>query len=228
MQILVTDLTRMQDGHICAAGIDLRTRARIRPVAIGRLDAALLCTHGGILDIGRVVDLGACSPIGSKPEVEDVRFSPGRLKVVKVLGSGEFMSEVARESAGDLGAIGPELLRVGDSLATLKGRGNCSLVFVKRKSCDIVLTRFGKIRLKWEDGVWLSVTDVRLYERDLKTPSATKVGRLRGALADCSEVVLAFGLGRAWPRPGDSAERHYLQLNNVHVVAWPEWHLCPD
>ena len=32
MKVVITDLTRMNDDHICVAGIDLDTGHRVRPV----------------------------------------------------------------------------------------------------------------------------------------------------------------------------------------------------
>ena len=77
MRIIVTDLTRMREGHICVAGIDLTTGERARPVG-ERLGAALLRTNGGPFDVGAIVELGPCRPAGSAPEVEDVLFEPSQ------------------------------------------------------------------------------------------------------------------------------------------------------
>src|SRR5712692_67125 len=74
MKALITDLTRMYDYHACAAGIDMDTGKRVRPVQLGRLSSRLLASRGGPLDIGNVVDFGRCRPCGKPPEIEDVRF----------------------------------------------------------------------------------------------------------------------------------------------------------
>ena len=48
MKIVITDLTRMNDGHICVAGIEVESLRRVRPVS-GRLPSRLLRRNGGPL-----------------------------------------------------------------------------------------------------------------------------------------------------------------------------------
>lgn len=228
MKALITDLTRMYDYHVCAAGIDIDTGKRVRPVVIGRLSSRMLCNRGGPLDIGNVVDFGRCHPCGRPPEIEDVRFDRRAVRLLRSMSQTEFTTTVRPVVGDSLDAIGPALVRHGNALATDSGTGLRSLVVLRANQTPLIAINDGRLRFRWRDGVWLSVTDVRLYQYDLATPDAAKLSSLRRAMQSADEILLSFGLGRAWQQSGDDRERHYLQLNNLHVPNWPDWRLCPE
>jgi hypothetical protein len=225
VEIVVTDLTRMRDGYICVAGIDLANGRRVRPVS-GRLGRELLRPNGGPFDIRAVVDLGSCRRVGSKPEVEDVLFVPSNCVDRGDLDPDEFYHLCRSHSHDDLGPIGPKLTPLGRSLTTLEGLGECSLVLVSSAVIPrVFVNSYNRLRYIHNRDTELSVTDVRLYAPDLLSPDRRKVSQLQRLLTDCDEVVLSFGLGRPWRRPDDSRRRHYLQLNNIHLNAHPDWQL---
>jgi hypothetical protein len=118
-------------------------------------------------------------------------------------------------------------VRFGNALTTESGKGLRSLVILRATERPIITINKGRLRFKWLDGVWLSVTDVRLYGHDLATPDEAKLASLKRAMQSADDILLSFGLGRAWQQPGDDQERHYLQLNNVHVPNWPDWRWSP-
>jgi len=183
LRIVVTDLTRMREGHICVAGIDLATGERVRPVR-DRLGAELLRTNGGPFDVGAIVDLGSCRPVGSAPEVEDVLFQPSRCVHRGYVPPDEFYELCKSKSAADLSAIGPELKQFGRSLTTLEGKGDCSLVFVSSRIIPkVFINAYNKLRYDYGSRIELSVTDVRLYDRKLLEPDAKKVEQLQSRLA---------------------------------------------
>jgi hypothetical protein len=230
MKVLITDLTRMYDGHICAAGIDVDTGRRVRPVGRQRLAASMLASRGGVFDIGNVVELGRTRWQGSPPEVEDVLFDVRAPKVVKRLTRGEFFAALEKRLASGLDVIGADLVRDGRSLVTKQGCGRCSLVAIPwNDAIDVTLrsTRNQRgeieqrIRFVMPDGIDLSVTDVRLYEADLITPNAERVRWLQGKLAEKPRAILCFGLGRPF------GGKHYLQLNNLHLENALDWRLPP-
>ena len=230
MKILITDLTRMSPGHICAAGVNLETGARVRPVIENeQLSARLLTPHGGPLDVGSIVEFGACQPCGEPPEVEDTRFEKGKPRLVDAMTVAAFMASLRRAAEDSLDVIGPALVRDRDSLVTEKGTGLRSLVLLRAPEVPF----FGvydhgygdQLRFRWLDGVWLSITDVRLYKGDFKTPDDAKIAALRKAVGSAKEIYLSFGLTRPFAQRGN---RHYLQLNNIHVPNWPDWRLSPE
>src|SRR5262249_60047280 len=77
--MVVSHLTRMMKGYICAAGIDPVTREHVRPVLPGmRLRASMLASNGGPFRMAALVDLGETRYCGAAPEVEGVEFQVRR------------------------------------------------------------------------------------------------------------------------------------------------------
>src|SRR5262249_61901424 len=77
--MVVSHLTRMMKGYICAAGIDPVTREHVRPVLPGmRLRASMLASNGGPFRMAALVDLGETRYWVAAPEVGDVEFQVGR------------------------------------------------------------------------------------------------------------------------------------------------------
>jgi hypothetical protein len=229
MKVLITDLTRMYNGHVCAAGIELKSGKRVRPVLRGPLTTKMLSVWGGPFDIGNEIDLGRTHWCGDAPEVEDALFLPGAAKAKRQMTGPEFFSTLSSHLSSGLERIGPELVREGQSLVTQSGRGRCSLVMTSAKGSVAVSTLprpdedgmvRNKVRYLRDDGIELSVTDVRLYKRDMITPDEERVRWLQARLAEQPEVILCFGLGR--PFNG----RHYLQLNNLHLSNAPDWRVA--
>ncbi len=220
MKVLITDLTRMQGGHICVAGIDVDKNKRVRPVAGESLSARLLATKGGPLDVRRVVDIGRTAPRRSRPEIEDVRFEPRSIRPLATMPSAEFLQRLAKLASPDLGAIGRDLQPHGRNLVVPEGKGKCSLVIVRATDPLRVHTNAaGRLRLAWQEDVELPITDLRLFEDDLRTPNVARTKWLQRQLAGGGETFLCFGLGR--PYEGF----HWLQLNNIHLNGDPGWQL---
>jgi hypothetical protein len=176
MRILVNHLTRMQPGYFCAAGVDLETETHVRPVLRrGRLTTDLLSTNGGPFDIGAVLDLGPTANAGRAPELEDHRFDPAgtrRLFDDDADGFWHALERVARESLEEI--FGPALELWDESGTVDVGEGYASLGCLKpEKQPWVYVDHRGTVRLVLDylmPSVDLSVTDLRLYERDGRTP----------------------------------------------------------
>lgn len=72
------------------------------------------------------------------------------------------------------------------------------------------------------DGIFdldLSVTDIRLFEADHKTPKEDVMQRVNKLIQEGSPVVLSVGLSRAFRPTDESPTQHWLQVNNIHVKA---------
>jgi hypothetical protein len=46
---------------------------------------------------------------------------------------------------------------------------------------------------------------------------------VQGRIEAGVEVILSVGLTRAWRKQNDTAERHWLQVNNIHLKDDPLW-----
>jgi hypothetical protein len=60
------------------------------------------------------------------------------------------------------------------------------------------------------------VTDIRLANPHTGAIDHGNVARLAADLRD-RDVLLSVGLGRPWAR-GNGARRHWLQINNIHLL----------
>ncbi len=229
MKIVVNHLTRMQPGYICVAGIDPSNGNHVRPVLeYGRLTTKLLTREGGPFGIGAIVDLGGVTASGYAPEVEDYVFDPASAKGTSVLSPTKFWKMLASVSQSSLGAIfGNDLKPNGKGMAVDVGSGKASLGCLlprARPSIEVDSYRKVKVRITEGDGdLYLSMTDLRLYEQDQKTPRRKLVADLDRRIQAGTKVILAVGLARAWKKPGDSEERHFLQVNNLHLEDDPCW-----
>jgi hypothetical protein len=223
VKIVINHLTRMQPGYICVAGIDTDTRQHVRPVLAGRrLGRNLLLPSGGLFDIGSVVDLGAVRHIGAPPEVEDYVFDPGTARYRRVMNRDEFWTILRRCAQKKLTDIfGDDLTPRGPGCTVDVGSGTASLgCLVPSAPPTIYIDGFDKVRASVADGactVDLSVTDLRLFEGDQKTPRANAVDRTGRRIRAGVGVILSVGLARAWQKPGDAERRHWLQVNNIHL-----------
>lgn len=223
MKIVLNHLTRMKPGYICVAGIDQTSGKHVRPVLAGsQLTNALLKREGGPFDIAAVVDLGSVRANGSPPEVEDHLFDPQKTKATTVLAPAKFWKLLEGASEPSLVAIfGNDLKPNGNVMAVDVRKGNASLgCLLPRRPPDIEIDRYGKVKIRLREGIYdlyLSVTDLRVYEKDQKTPRNMVVDDLDRRLRKGTKVILSVGLARPWMKPGDTEKRHFLQVNNLHL-----------
>ena len=231
MQILVNHLTRMKPGYICVAGVDINTLGHVRPVPCrGKLSNSLLKTNGGPMDVGAVVDLGLTTDAGRPPEVEDRRFDPQRATWLFDDGPDDFwdsLEEVAQEDLTEI--FGPDLELWDESGTVDVGGGSASLGCLKPEGQPwLYIDHRGTVRMVLDHltpSVDLSVNDLRLYEKDHRTPRRDLVASLQARLEAGVGTILSVGLTRPWQKRGDVAERHWLQVNNIHLRDNPLWGL---
>lgn len=229
MKTLVNHLTRMQPGYICVAGVDLDTQHHVRPVLrYGRLPTGLLRRNGGPFDMACVADLGPATSVGRAPELEDYRFEAERARYDGEV-SADYFWDLLRETSSEAlqRIFGTELVRRDRSCTVDARRGRASLgCLAPRGKPSLYVNHSGSIRMVFP---WLnppanlSVTDLRLYTEDHRTPRRDLVANVQERIEAGVEVIVSVGLTRLWCRPGDTAERHWLQVNNVHLEDNPLW-----
>jgi hypothetical protein len=112
------------------------------------------------------------------------------------------------------------------------GEGRASLGCLKpEKQPWLYVDHRGTVRMVLDylmPSVDLSVNDLRLYERDGRTPRQDLVASVEKRLKSGVEAILSVGLTRPWQKWGDTAERHWLQVNNIHLKDNPLWQLRED
>lgn len=105
------------------------------------------------------------------------------------------------------------------------GKGKASLgCLAPRGRPNLYVNYDGGVRISFpwlSPSANLSVTDLRLYQDDHKTPRKTLISHLRRKLQAGAGVILSVGLTRPWRKEGDTAARHWLQVNNIHLEGEP-------
>jgi hypothetical protein len=211
----------MAPGYICAAGIDLKTYNHVRPTLNGRLPAGLLRRNGGPFEIGAVIDLGTTAAAGSAPEVEDRLFSRANLKLIERMNAEDFWEILEKTSETDLTSIfGPALKPNGKTCAVNINSGIASLGCLVPSERPVISAPFGNVKIDVSDGSLspnLPMTDVRFFEEDFETPKQEAISLASKRLRAGEEAILSVGLTRAWRKPRDTSERHWLQVNGIHL-----------
>jgi Dual OB-containing domain len=237
MKIAVTHLTRMERGYFCVAGVNIDTGTHVRPVQpMGRLRDNLCAQRGGPFDMATVVDLGLTRPIPSPPEVEDYEFTPSHARATKLIEPALFWGMLTHLSRPSLRTIfGPNLRCVGAGSAIVdQGAGMASLGCLRplRQPSMYLRSRADKPpqpRLRFSDGTFeldLSITDLRLVERDHQTVRGDVFDAAARRLDNGVPVLLSIGLTRPYSGDEDRAPVHWLQVNNLHFEDLPCWRLA--
>lgn len=222
MKIVVNHVTRMEAPRVCVAGFDPLTLEHIRPTTppSDPLTRKRLREEGGPFGMGALVDVGAITPDPSPPETEDHLFNADQAQHKEDLDGDLFLEQLTVMHTTDLGsAFGSELERVGRTYAVEPGHGGCSLAVLRAASRPILeISMYGKLRLRYNDAeppTYLSVNDVRFFEDDHKTIKTSAVDDVSRRLRRGVDAFLMLGLTRAWSKPGETHQRHWLQLNGL-------------
>lgn len=232
MKIVVNHLTRMQQGYMCVAGIDMDTGLHVRPVLDHQMTIDMLSLHGGPFDIGRIVDLGDTRFVGRVPEVEDRWFDAAMVRHTDDMPSDQFWDLLRRAVHEKLGTIfGPDLERVGSTCAVAETAGLRSLGCYWANNGRLFLDDSRdrrRLRFAWNAGGYsfnVPVTDIRLYADDHVTPCEPRIHHLAERLSVESRVLVSVGLSRPYRKSANDPPRHWLQINNFHLADNPCWTL---
>jgi hypothetical protein len=222
MKIVINHATRMEAPRVCVAGIDLSTLEHIRPTTPpgDPITRKLLREEGGSFGVGALVDIGTITPDPSPPEVEDCLFNIDQVQFEKDLSGEDFLELLTEMCAVNLGsAFGPELERVRRTYAVEAGNGGSSLAVLRAENRPVLeINRYGELRLWYNDAepsAYLSVKDVRFFEADHKTIRTRAVDDVNRRLRRGVDAFLMLGLTHLWSKPGETHERHWLQLNGL-------------
>jgi hypothetical protein len=173
-----------------------------------------------MFDIAEIVDLGEVRHVGEAPEVEDHRFDLANARSLGPMPVAEFwdlLKAVARPKLAEI--FGKDLERRGHTYATEAGRGAASLgcLAIPSQLVPRLAYPYGKLRLSLPDEqADVAVTDLRCYEPDGTSFRRKVIEDLNAGMRAGRAVVVAVGLGRPFRVPEDTADRHWLQINNVY------------
>jgi len=219
MRICLNHLTRMTHPRICVAGVDLETLRHIRPITgkAHTMTQDMLVENSGPFEVGGIVDLGSVTPNPSPPEVEDHWFYPDQAQRLGRLSPDEYLGLMDEIASDDLDAVlGPALLRHGWKYAVDAGTGTASLGVLRASAVKIEVNDYGKLQVRLDDAepsAYISITDLRYYDEG--TVREDTVDNTNRRIRRGADAFLMLGLARAWTKPGDDTERHWLQVNGV-------------
>jgi hypothetical protein len=230
MRILVDHLTRMQWPHICVAGVAVETGRWVRPLPPppSRLTVDHSASRRGPFGLGMFVDIGVAVPIRQAPEVEDHRFDTAGARSLGSASPATFWRHLSRHAEDRLTTVfGGDLQRHGGTCAVDVGRGSRSLG-VMRPAGGVVLRMWtgnrSGVKVEFEDpelgDLSVSLTDLRCFDAE---GAREDVVRWLTSEAHTTGALLSVGLSRPWHRPQDATERHWLQVNNIHLENAPLW-----
>ncbi len=218
---------------MCVAGIDLDTHLHVRPVLDRQMPIDLLSVHGGPFDMARIIDLGETRFVGRVPEVEDRWFDAAAARHVGDMDGAEFAGLLRNAAYEKLDSLfGPDLERVGSTCAVQETRGQRSLgcYWVSKGRLQLDQARDPpRIRFHWqvEDHAFNApVTDIRLFEADHVTPCDATIRQVAGQIAQQPQALVSVGLARPYRKTSDERPRHWLQVNNFHLLGIPRWSLA--
>lgn len=228
-QLVISDLTRMQDQRVCIAGYDEGGRC-IRPVLPppGILESVLYTDGQPSIFPFAVVQFDLIRSIPQPPHTEDHLFDPGRTRPCGSLPLAERRPFLQCSLAPTAAAIFEQPIHAGEGFYVLDGAGPRSLGTIQPGGpLQITFQAESpgtlKPRIAFTDGAGtpyrLAVTDLawRYYAEHLQRTQAlgpeALAAHLTAALAG-KEVFLRIGLARGWSQHPD---RCYLQVTGIHT-----------
>lgn len=248
-RLLVTHLTRMDEGRFCAAGVGVSSEKHIRPVPRnqGGLPGSIMA---GVFQLGGVVHLGPTKDVGLAPEVEDHEFEGKLARMVGAFVPADFWNRLRCLARPALATIfGNDFYTEGRHGFVDEGKGNCSLGYfvpLRENHLQVKYDVFGgkpgkpgkpskpRIRAVLQrvggSELNLAVNDLRFHEEkpwgwSLRERAQEQVELINHKIADGVPCVLAVGLTRPWARESDLKPRHWLQVNNIYYEDDPLWRI---
>ena len=228
-KIVITDLTRMQDGRVCVAGYD-EHGACIRPVLPppGIQESSLYVDGCPIVFPFAIVEYDLVEHTPQPPHTEDHLFDPSAVRGCGRLHSSKCRDFLFQQRFASVERIFEQPIHADAGYYLADGRGLRSLGTIRLESSLTVLfdedtSHNLKPRIAFVDATGaayrLAVTDLawRYYAETMHTAqrlaSSTVAAELQAAL-QAKEIFLRIGLARGWSQHPD---RCYLQVTGIHT-----------
>lgn len=229
--MVITDLTRMQHGHVCIAGYD-RQRNCVRPILPppGIDETSLIDSAGkAIVFPFAVIDLDLLRHAPEPPHCEDWRYDPYTLKRVSMLPEQKHKEILKWSHAPSVADVFDQPIH--EKTYVLQGAGTHSVGTITPKSIHEVVYEqspegaFGYrlafydfaeqyYRLKITDLTWTYFCHRRIAECGDAPAVAAEMTKMLKEKCRHGDVFLRIGLSRHWAK---HPERCYLQVNGIHT-----------
>lgn len=231
VRMVITDLTRMQHGHVCIAGYD-RQHNCVRPILPPPgIDETSLIDNAGkaILFPFAVIDLDLLRHAPDPPHCEDWRYDPSTLKFVSVLPENKRREILTWSHFQCVADVFDQPIQ--ESNHVMQGTGTRSIGTIAPKTIHQVVYEqspegaFGfrlgfydfaeqYYRLKITDLTWTYYCHSRLAQCGDAAAVAAEMTQMLKTQCRRGDVYLRIGLSRHWAK---HPERCYLQINSIHT-----------
>jgi hypothetical protein len=226
--IVITDVTRMQEGRVCIAGYDRHGRC-IRPVLPppGIHERMLYSGDRPIIFPSAKVEFEFVQPVPQPPHTEDVRYDPTSARFVERQPEERWRRLLAATLSESVQAIFGQPILNAPGHYVMAGCGPRSLGTIQPHHLGQVIYDLSpddkwQYRLSFVDGQQqsfrLTITDLRWrYYCDQQRNRQQAPREIAASLLEAlqsREVYLRIGLARGWAKYPD---RCYIQLTGVYT-----------
>lgn len=225
-KLIITDLTRMQEGRVCVAGYDEKGEC-IRPVLppLGIHENSLFDGERPVVFPFALVELDLLERVSHPPHTEDYKYRPGSMRLIKRVDDALKLKVLKHSLFHNVSSIFETTVFHDYSHYVLAGKGARSLGTISPKSVvtpEVSKEANGKwrYRLCFEDGeppyYRLTITDLTWrYFHEFQLAKGNTIPQLMSYsnnVLKSSEIYLRIGLARGWAKFPD---RCYLQVTGV-------------
>jgi hypothetical protein len=231
--LLITDVTRMREDHVCVAALDERGRS-VRPlpgVNVNHRRSDLRTPGGEVVRPRALVEGSFVAPGGLRPpHLEDLVYQKAGLRIPAVLSQQEFTARLKSSCLRGVADLYGSGLRGAPRAYLAGGTGHCSLGTVSpARPPRLRLAAYqGKLRVRLEfeterdDSPWdFPVADLAAFghiESQLGKLALPKLeSTINAGLARSRSVYLRLGLARPFQAGLYSESRCYVQVIGIHT-----------
>lgn len=225
--IVITDVTRMQNNHVCIAGYDQHGHC-LRPVLLppGIHESTLYAGPRPIIYPSAKVEFDFTAPVSQPPHTEDIRYDPASVRFIERQPEERWHKLLAATLSNNVSAIFEQPILSDPGHYVMDGTGPRSLGTIKpRDILQVIYERAPddkwQYRLRFSDGEqsWrLTITDLRWrYYCDQQRTQSREPHAIAASLLkvlQSREVYLRVGLARGWQK---YPERCYIQLTGIYT-----------
>jgi len=226
--IVITEVTRMQEGRVCIAGYDQQGHC-VRPVLPhpGIHESMLYSGAHPVIFSSAKVELEFTQPTPQPPHTEDIRYEPASVRFIERQPAERWHKMLEATLSKSVSAIFEQPIHSEHGYYIMDGQGPRSLGTIKPARITEVIHDLSpenkwQYRLRFEDATnaayRLTITDLawRYYcdQRRAQGEDPAQIAAAMLSILQASEVYLRVGLARGWDKfPG----RCYLQLTGIHT-----------
>jgi len=226
--IVITEVTRMQEGRVCIAGYDQQGHC-LRPVLPppGIHERSLYSGSHPIIFPSAKVEFEFTQPTPQPPHTEDIRYDPASVLFIERQPEERWHKMLEVTLSRSVSDIFEQPIHSEHGHYIMDGQGPRSLGTIKPSGISQVIYELSlenkwQYRLRFEDGTGaayrLTITDLAWryfcdYQR-AQGEAPTHIATPLLHILQASEVYLRIGLARGWDKfPG----RCYIQLTGIHT-----------